>query len=130
MSCILVVDDQLSIRRTIRALLEAAGHAVIEAADGLKAIEALSAACDLVITDIMMPEMDGLELVQHVKRMGSDIPVLVISGGWNNPSLDVLSVARKLGAHGVLSKSEIGTKLVSTVAEILSTRRRNRSAAP
>jgi CheY-like chemotaxis protein len=59
MAKILVVDDQSSVRLLIRSLLEAAGHSVTEAANGYRAIEILKVPHDLVITDVLMPEMDS-----------------------------------------------------------------------
>ena len=125
MAQILVVDDQSSVRLRIRSLLEAAGHSVTEAANGYRAMEKLKSSHDLVITDVLMPEMDGLELVTHIREMGSRIPMLVVSGGWHDDAMDVLDLAKKLGANRVLRKSEIPGKLLATVAEMLGTKPAN-----
>jgi CheY-like chemotaxis protein len=68
---------------------------------------------------VMMPEMDGFEVVRHMKSVNADIPVLVISGEPRNRFIDVLSQAKKLGADQVLSKGDIQTNLVAIVAEML-----------
>ena len=81
---------------------------------------------DLVITDVLMPEMDGLEIVAHLRRAGSSSLVLVISGGWKDETIDVLDVAKKLGANRILSKADIVAKLVPTVDDML----RAKSAGP
>jgi CheY-like chemotaxis protein len=125
MAKILVVDDQSSVRLRIRSLLEAAGHNVTEAANGYRAIEILKVPHDLVITDVLMPEMDGLEIVRHIRKTGSTKLVLVISGGWGVNSVDVLNVARELGADRVLRKAEISDKLVATVGAMLAGKRMN-----
>lgn len=129
MAQILVVDDQSSVRLRIRSLLEAAGHNVTEAGDGYRAMERLKSPHDLVITDILMPEMDGLEIVTHIRKTGSHVPMLVVSGGWHDDAIDVLDLAKKLGANRVLSKSEIPRKLVTTVAEMLGTKPANSPGA-
>ncbi|HXS40860.1 MAG TPA: response regulator [Stellaceae bacterium] len=119
MAKILVVDDQASVRLRVRSLLEAAGHHITEAANGYDALKAMEMPHDLVITDVLMPEMDGLEIVAHLRRKGSSSLVLVISGGWKDESIDVLDVAKKLGANRILSKADITAKLVPTVADML-----------
>ena len=127
MSRILVIDDQASVRGLIRQTLERAGHAVVEAADGRQAAAALRSTFDLVITDVLMPEMDGLEVIQHIKGMGSDTPVLVVSAGLKHSSLDLLSFSQKLGADRTLSKGDIRTALLDTVADMLSMQGKRRA---
>lgn len=120
MSRILVIDDQASARGLIRGLLEGAGHAVVEAPDGRHAVEVLSSSpFDLVITDVLMPDVDGLEVVRHVKQTNARIPVLVVSAGWKDHAIDLLSMAKKLGADRTLSKRQIRTGLLATVSEML-----------
>lgn len=121
MSCILVVDDQESVRASVRKILEFAGHTVFEACNGLEAISALAPEIDLVITDVIMPEMDGLEIVRHVRRVRKDLPVLVITGGWGAPS-DLVSIAVKLGADRAMSKTRVPAELVSAVGQMLGPR--------
>ncbi|MGH7035175.1 MAG: response regulator [Stellaceae bacterium] len=119
MAKILVVDDQTSVRLRVRSLLEAAGHRITEAANGYDALKAMELPHDLIITDVLMPEMDGLEIVAHLRQAGSSSLVLVISGGWKDETIDVLDVAKKLGADRILSKADIAAKLVPTVDDML-----------
>ena len=119
MARIFVIDDQASVRGAIRAVLSAAGHAVEEASNGSEAMERLSSDYDLVITDVLMPVMDGFEVVRRVKHLRRDLPVLAITAGLQDDSLDLLELARKLGADRTLSKSLIGTQLAATVGEML-----------
>jgi CheY-like chemotaxis protein len=77
---ILVVDDEVSIRRLLRDVLEKAGHTVLLAKDGIEALEALSRnAVDLAIVDLMMPRMDGLELLRRMRSEFTDLKVVVVS---------------------------------------------------
>jgi two-component system KDP operon response regulator KdpE len=79
MSRVLVVDDEASIRRVVRDALERAGHQVETAADGVAALDSLDAgAFDLVVTDLSMPEMSGLELVRRIREK-SPVPILVLT---------------------------------------------------
>jgi DNA-binding NtrC family response regulator len=102
---ILIVDDEQELRQLMCAWLQRAGHEVLEASNGRQAVRALSAAAqhvDLVITDIYMPEVDGLELVTHCKNQ--DVRVIAISGGHPRIQLDVLDLAKAMGALTILQK--------------------------
>ncbi|MDB5407966.1 MAG: DNA-binding response regulator [Rhodospirillales bacterium] len=122
MSQILIVDDQESVRSSIRSLLEAAGHTVVDSNNGLAALELLTDGFDLVITDVMMPDMDGLELVQHVKRKFRNMPILAITG-WSAEGVNLLAMATKLGADRALAKAALQDRLVPTVAFMLARRK-------
>jgi CheY-like chemotaxis protein len=78
---VLVVDDEIAIRQLVMRQLESAGHSVMEAADGAAALEQL-VGCDfdLVISDMLMPVMGGLELARQLDERGCQVPVLFISG--------------------------------------------------
>ena len=118
MAHILVVDDHDAVRRTIRQMLEAAGHVVVEACDGLAALQVLIPEVELIITDVIMPEMDGLEMIRNVRQKGPNLPSLVVTGGWGAPS-DLVSIAVKLGADHAISKAKIPTELMKTVAQMV-----------
>ncbi|HEQ99951.1 MAG TPA: response regulator [candidate division Zixibacteria bacterium] len=78
---ILIVDDDENLLRLLSETLEAIGYTALSANDGLRAIQMVkSEQIDLVIADISMPEMDGLQLLQQVKEFNQDIPVLLITG--------------------------------------------------
>jgi CheY-like chemotaxis protein len=119
MSHILIVDDQAPVRSYIRALLEGARHTVVDADNGAEALRLLTSGFDLVITDVMMPDMDGLELIRHVRRKFRKMPILTVTGGWGANGVDLLSVARKLGADRALSKTMIQSELIPTVDQML-----------
>jgi CheY-like chemotaxis protein len=100
MSHILLVEDDPVIRAMGSALLEGAGHCVIEAETGFRALLLLREVdFDVLITDVFMPGMDGLELIQNIRAAGSGIRIVAISGGDK-----VLSSAKAFGADLVLRK--------------------------
>src|SRR3954451_24443438 len=105
MSKLLVIDDEARVRKTIRLALERVGHDVVEAENGRVGLQVLrSAEFDLIITDILMPEMEGLETIRALREGGAAIKVLAISGGgrWNNA--ECLAMAKKFGADDTLRK--------------------------
>ncbi len=117
---LLVVDDEPSIREITRLVLESAGYRVCCAADGREAMKLLAEQLfDLVITDMLMPGSDGLELLSVVKHSRANTRVLVMSGGGMIGMSDYLKVAKKLGAHGVLEKPFSAECLLASVAELL-----------
>lgn len=81
MSKILVIDDQRSIRSTLKDILEMEGHTVVLAEDGAQGVEAFAAdSFDVVLTDIKMPNMDGMEVLDKIMETRPDCPVIMISG--------------------------------------------------
>ncbi len=117
---LLVVDDDANIRQIMRFLLEAAGYRVLCAVDGKEAMKLIEAQpFDLILTDMLMPGSDGLELLSAMKKSRSTVRVLVMSGGGMIGVADYLKVAKKLGAHGVLEKPFTGETLLATVADLL-----------
>ena len=92
---ILVIDDNAAIRELLRIVLEGEGYEVIEAADGAEGLQRYQAApTDLVITDLQMPGMDGLELLMALQRMVPTPVLMAISG-----DRDALTQARKFTPH-------------------------------
>ena len=105
MKTVLVVDDDPSMRALIRLYLEGAGYGVIEAADGRRAMQALGGEdVDLVVLDIFMPEMDGLEVLQVLREHCRTCRVMAISGGSAKIGMDLLGHATIFGADDVLEK--------------------------
>jgi len=109
MANVLVVDDDPAVRTTIRLVLERAGHRVSVAPDGRAGLAALAAGdIDLMVVDLFMPGMDGIETLRAVRKHRADLPVIVISGtSLDAPGLaapDFLAMAVKLGAVGSLQK--------------------------
>ncbi len=120
MATILVTDDEALVRLTIRKMLEKEGHLVLEACDGKQA-EAIAAEVkiDLLITDIIMPEKEGIETIMAIRKTQSELPILAISGGGRSANLDYLVTAELLGANATLSKPFSKDTLIHTVNTLL-----------
>ncbi len=108
---ILVVDDDKTTRHLLRLMLEHAGFKVVMAANGRQALKSFQEReIAAVVTDIMMPSMDGLRLIRELLAFQPGAPIVAISGA------DVrLEIARQLGAKAVLRKPVGGAELVQTV---------------
>jgi DNA-binding response OmpR family regulator len=105
MSLILLIDDDQPLRRALRIFLEKSGHTVTEADDGLEGLKLFKAQpADLVITDLMMPEMDGLEMILALRKESSVVPIVAVSGGWRGDTDNYLRMARRFGAIKVFDK--------------------------
>ncbi len=114
MATILVIDDQEAIRSLLHRALEEAGHEVLEASNGRLGLELYRVrSADLIITDIVMPEMDGLELMLELTRSFLNVKVIAMSGG--HESGESLNVAKLLGARQTFHKPLDMDKLLSAV---------------
>lgn len=113
---ILVVDDDEIVRRLLRNKFQACGYEIAEAGDGREAIRLLGEAdFDVVITDVLMPEQDGLEMLMYLRRERPHIPAIAITAG-DRLHLDN---ARGLGAAYVFAKPFKLEALESAVKELL-----------
>ena len=102
---ILLVDDDDMSRGAIHKMLERAGYAVESTSDGDEVIRMYGQqAADLVITDLIMPDKDGLEIIQDLRKLNPTVRILAISGGGRVDANEYLAVARKFGAVEILSK--------------------------
>lgn len=120
MTTILVVDDHKELRAVMGRALTEAGYEVVEAGDGDAALAAFRARPPgLVITDIVMPEKTGIEIIATMKRERPEVKVLAISGGGRIHVMDFLSIARKAGADATLEKPFRKNDLLARVAELL-----------
>jgi len=113
MAKILIVDDEQSIRRTLREILEFEQYEVEEAADGMECLVKLKRTqYDVLIMDIKMPKMDGMEALERVRILAPDTPVLMISGHAN---IDTAVETVKKGAFDFISKPPDLNRLLITV---------------
>ena len=120
MQQILVIDDDDKIRTVFRRFLTGQGYGVSCAADGKEGLRILEAELpDLVITDIMMPDTDGLEVVLSIHKNHSETPVIAISGGMTTMPIDFLPMVKKFGACKVLYKPIELEDLLATIRELL-----------
>jgi CheY-like chemotaxis protein len=130
MSSILIIDDEAEVSRALRRVLERAGHAVTTctgAEDGLKAFR--EAPADVVITDIIMPKMNGITLMHAIRELRPQTPIVAISGGGNFGPTDYqpeaittsayLAAAEKAGADAVLTKPFDKDTLLETLRRLL-----------
>ncbi len=123
MNKILVVDDDQQIRNMLRVTLERENYAVVEACDGFEAVAAYKAeTIDLVITDIVMPEKEGIELIMELKGYDPAVKIIAISGGGRINPEDYLKWARRFGVDQTFCKPVDRQKLLESVASILSTK--------
>jgi CheY-like chemotaxis protein len=131
---ILIVDDDIAVQATIRLLLERAGHDVVGAGDGRKALAVFEAGnFDLVFLDIFMPGMDGLETMRLIHHRQPLLPIIVISGRPVDPDpgagLDFLTMATRLGAVSSLQKPFRPAALLAAVADALDAAKRSSSSS-
>lgn len=105
MRSILVIDDDEIMRETLQDALEEQGFRVISASDGRQGLRKFKAPpVSLVITDIVMPEIDGIGIVRHIKQSAPQIPVIVMSGWRRCGRSFYLDVAKALGADDAIAK--------------------------
>ena len=118
---ILVVDDNPMIRTVIRSALEDAGHDVTTAASGERALQAVAgdSAFDMILTDVVMPEMSGADLVRALRTSSPSTKILVMSGRIDGYALRAMTSPKALGAHGSIEKPFTSDRLVSKVAQVL-----------
>lgn len=122
MPSILVVDDDEMVRDAIAAALKRAGYTVLEASDGREAAMRFKREpVDLVITDILMPERDGLETIQALNRGADSVPIIAMTGLSSRSSL-YLEMARTFGAVRVLEKPFELTELIAVTRALLAER--------
>lgn len=114
---ILVVDDDDVVRANLRSKLESSGYEVVDVSNGEDAIQRMGEETfHLVITDILMPERDGLETLLHIKKTQPDVPVIAITGAGNELCLDN---ARGLGAARVFEKPFELEELAAAVEQLI-----------
>ncbi|MCP4004202.1 MAG: response regulator [bacterium] len=120
MARILVVDDDAQIRGVIRGMLETMGHEVHEVSDGMHATVAYrEKPADLVITDIYMPDKEGLELILELRTEFPDVKIVAVSGGGGAFDLEPLETAQNLGVCATLNKPFRSEELGKLVERVL-----------
>lgn len=122
MARIVVIDDQEPIRRIIRRALEKENHEVLEAEDGEAGIRFLEGqTVDVVITDIFMPGLDGIQTLREIRKRYPAIKVIAMSGGDSSGLLDLRRDAELLGAVTSLKKPFTARDVVELVRSVLAT---------
>ncbi len=120
MTRILIIEDDDLVRDYLVDVLRRAGYEVEAAADGQAGVEMFrTRTMDLVITDIIMPEKDGIETIMDLRRDNAHLKVMAISGGGRTEPENYLNSARLLGADLTMKKPFSNKELLAAVAELL-----------
>jgi CheY-like chemotaxis protein len=130
MANILIIDDEKDVRNVLKEVLERAGYDAIIAANAREGLEKLeSKGADLIITDVIMPGIDGVAAVKQIREDYPDVPIIVISGGGNVAPMDYepgaistsayLASATRAGANRTLTKPFERQELLDVVRALL-----------
>ena len=121
MARILVIDDAEAVRELLEQMLRLTGHDVVLAANGKEGIDQLrQAPVELVITDLFMPEKEGLETIRELRRDFPNIGIIAMSGEPGMPSL--LGIAKRFGALKTIEKPFDRAEMMAAVDEVLRAR--------
>ena len=120
MQKILIVDDEPHILLMLKKMLEPSGYEIDLAANGNEGIELFrKSQADLVITDIIMPEKEGLETIREMRRIRPNLKIIAMSGGGKVSADNYLEIAKIFGASKLISKPFTKNEMVSAVQELL-----------
>jgi CheY-like chemotaxis protein len=120
MAKILLVEDEEQVRVMLRTVLETAGHDVQEATNGEEAITKYHQnPADLIVTDIVMPEKEGIETIITLRKSNPELKIIAMSGGGRTSAHDYLHLAKKLGADYTLAKPFLPDQLLESVNQLL-----------
>jgi len=112
-----VIDDEAAVRKVIVRMLTSAGHEVNAAPDGFEGLRVWrELGADLVITDVHMPEMNGVQVIRELRAAAPALPVIAMSGSGNSGDLALLRAAELLGVVGVLGKPFSWDELMAAIA--------------
>ncbi len=120
MARILLIDDDELLRKVLRMTLVHFGHTVSEASDGQEGLRLYDKeGADLLITDIIMPEKEGLEVLMSLRNRQPPVKMIAMSGGGRINATDYLALAKRLGADRVLAKPFSNEALLAAIDELL-----------
>ena len=120
MARIIVIEDEELVRYTLKVTLESVGHQVFEACNGREGLAVIDREpCDMIITDIIMPEMEGIETIAAIRSRFADLPIIAVSGGGRIGNMDFLKAAQELGATTILPKPFEPDELINVVDRFL-----------
>jgi DNA-binding response OmpR family regulator len=122
MARILIIDDDHAVQLSIQLALEREGHQVVCRSDGEEGLRAFASTTpDLVITDLIMPNKEGIETIMQIRVRDPKTPILAISGGGRLSNADFLKMAAKVGANAILAKPFERRDLIAAVRGLLPT---------
>ena len=120
MANILVIDDMAGVRRAVSSVLKKAGHVVTETDNGTTGLQlAAEHTFDLIMTDIVMPGIDGTEVIKALASKPGHPPILAMSGGGAHLTTETALAAAKQTANGALAKPFSGKDLIAAVDQLL-----------
>jgi DNA-binding response OmpR family regulator len=120
-SQILVIEDDNSVRELLQQTLSKAGYDVIAAPNGAEGLDLFrDNKPDLVITDIVMPQKEGLQTIIELRQEAPDVRVIAMSAGGRYSNTDYLKLAKKFGARGTITKPFMREEMLNIVREALS----------
>ena len=120
MALILIIDDEPQIRSMLKLMLERDGYEVVEAADGIEGIRIYRQnPADLIITDLIMPNKDGIGMIIDLKKEFPDVKIIAMSGGGLNKPEGYLKGAKKLGAACTLTKPIDRNEMLGAIKDVL-----------
>lgn len=130
MASILVIDDHAAVLETVKVILAKQGHEIRTAPNGrLGMAQMAKRHFDLIITDIIMPEQDGMETIERLRQVSARLPILAISGLGMVGDTDFLKAAKAIGASDTLAKPFRAMELVAKVSALLDQGDRLRQSA-
>ncbi len=119
---ILLADDDHQVRNMLKLTLERQGYEVVEAEDGVQAVRLYRPdSIDLVITDIVMPEKEGIETIMEIRSINPMVKIIAISGGGRINPEDYLNWARRFGVSCTFTKPVNREQLLETINELMGT---------
>jgi DNA-binding response OmpR family regulator len=117
---ILLIDDEALVRHALKRVLERAGYEVVTAADGRKGVQLFQELRpDLVITDIIMPDKEGIQTTLEIRALQPDARIIVISGGGRTKSRELPKLAQQLSGADILAKPFEAAELLAKVRQAL-----------
>jgi DNA-binding response OmpR family regulator len=119
---VMVIDDDNEVRTMLCRVLSDAGYEPMAVESGDVAIARLKVdPAELIITDMFMPGMAGIEAISEIRAFAPEVPIIAISGGWQGSELDFLSVAESMGADKTFRKPIERAQLLAAVDELIGT---------
>ncbi len=118
---ILIADDDVALNEMLCRMLERSSYETLSALNGKEAVEIChKEPVDLIVTDIFMPEQEGIATILEVRREFPDIKIIAMSGGGNSGMKDYLNMAKLLGSEGIITKPFSNSELIQLIAKLLS----------
>ena len=120
MPSILIIDDDDSVRESLRRTLHKEGYTIMEASEGRRGLKQLECQpVDVILLDMFMPDKDGLETIMALRRTHPGMKIIAMSGGGFKGRVDVLDVAKKLGVRRTLAKPFTREELIEAVEQVV-----------